>query len=87
MKFFFFLFSLPIFSGSIFNRSIPCLPKRKSENLLVDVIEKNIPIKNNIPEYDKNLITADELRKRTLINIFVMWVSLMLITFPYKVYD
>jgi len=86
MKIFFFLFFIPIVSGKMFNRSIPCLPKRKSENLLNDVIEKNIPI-HNINEDDKNLITADELRKRTLINIFVMWVSLMLITFPYKVYD
>ena len=84
MKFSFLLCSLPIFSGSFFKNPFAYLPKRKSQNFL---IEKNVTNQNDIIQQETNLLTLKELQKRTLINMIVMGLSVMMFTFPYKVYD
>jgi hypothetical protein len=84
MNFSFLLCSLPIFSGNFFKNPFIHLPKRKSQNFL---IEKNITTHDDIIQRDTNLLTLKELQKRTVINIIVMGLSVMIFTFPYKVYD
>jgi hypothetical protein len=84
MNFSFLLCSLPIFSGSFFKNPFTYLPKRKSQNFL---IEQNITTPGDIIQRETNLITLKELQKRTVINIIVMGLSVMIFTFPYKVYD
>lgn len=68
-------------------KNITTIETENTNHENINEAEAETETENNIIEKQNNLLTIQEMRKRTLINMIVMGFSLLVCTVPHKIYD